>query len=294
MINQIGDWIDQQRPGGYIHGASRLGKSRCIQWFLMQVLVEKFGSLLPLIIWNRRAESQSSESFFWHQLLMASNFEFLDPLKPLRKSEAIFLCKNRFISIAKNANRNYVILLIDEAQDLTLREWKWLVGLQNALDYEGFLLSVFSVGTHQLGYQHEYLASTGNAHVAARFMAAHARFHGIQTVGELEYVLNGYDEDSEWPAGSGISFLKYFSPRDFDADRRLANRAGLFWKALLELSPKKRNEFPMQHIARTIEAALFRLANGGNWDEVMSYESLLESISRTNFSDHMRIIASAN
>lgn len=201
MIAQIGDWIDQQRPGGYIYGASRLGKSRGIQWHLNDVLEERFQLVLPLVVWCRRPDSQASETGFWHQLLVASHFEFIDPVKPFKKAEAIFLCIQRFIAIAKSAKRNYVVLLIDEAQDLTLREWKWLVGLQNQLDYEGYLLSVFSIGSHQLGYKHEYLASTGNAHVAARFMAAHAKFHGLRSVGEVEYVLNGYDIDSEWPHG---------------------------------------------------------------------------------------------
>lgn len=294
MIDQIGDWIDQQRPGGYIHGASRLGKTRGVKWHLTDVLEQRFNTVLPLVVWNRRPDSQTSETGFWHQLLLASRFEFVDPAKPPKKTEAIFLCRQRFIAIAKNAQRNYVVLLIDEAQDLTFREWKWLVGLQNQLDYDGYLLSVFSVGSHQLGYRHEYMASTGNAHVAARFMAAHTRFHGLRSLSEVTYVLNGYDVDSEWPVGSGISFLQYFSPKDFTSGRRLADCAELLWKALLELSPsstRKNLEFPMQHVAKTVEAALFRLARGEEWDDVIAYESWLDGLAKTNFSDHMRIIS---
>jgi hypothetical protein len=211
MIGQIGEWIDQQCPGGYIHGASRLGKSRCVQWYVANELQERFKAVVPLVVWNRRPDSQTGEAGFWHQLLLASRFEFANPAKPPKKAEAIHLCRQRFIAIANNAHLNYIVLLIDEAQDLTFREWKWLVGLQNELDYEGYLLSVFSVGSHQLNYRHEYMAITGNAHVAARFMAAHARFHGLRSPEEIGYVLNGYDIDSEWPPGSGIPYLEYFA-----------------------------------------------------------------------------------
>jgi len=297
MIKQIGDWIDQQRPGGYIYGASRLGKSRGVKWHLNDVLEERFKVVLPLVVWNRRPDSQVSEAGFWHQLLLASHFEFVDPAKPPKKAEAIFMCKQRFIAIAKSAQRNYVVLLIDEAQDLSFREWKWLVGLQNQLDYEGYLLSVFSVGSHQLGYRHEYMASTGNAHVAARFMAAHARFHGLRSAMEIQYALNGYDVDSEWPLGSGVSFLQYFSPGDFVRGRRLSDSAQSLWKALVELSPnsaRKHLEFPMQHVAKTVESMLFRLAKGENWDDVTSYDSWLNGLFKTNFSDHMRIISTAS
>lgn len=294
MIEQIGEWIDQQRPGGYIYGASRLGKSRCVQWYLAQALEERFNAVLPLVVWNRRPDSQTSEAGFWHQLLLASRFEFASPAKPLKKAESIHLCKQRFIAMANNAKRNYVVLLIDEAQDLSFREWKWLVGLQNELDYEGYLLSVFSIGSHQLSYRHEYMAITGNAHVAARFMAAHARFHGLRSTEEIAFVMNGYDVDSEWPPGSGVSFLDYFAPEDFAAGRRLVESAAHLWKALVELSPStagQHREFPMQHVAKTTEAILFQLANGDDWDEVTCYENWLRELAKTSVSDHMRIIS---
>ncbi|AOJ04604.1 hypothetical protein WS70_22640 [Burkholderia mayonis] len=297
MISQIGDWIDQQRPGGYIYGASRLGKSRCVQWYVETVLEERFQAAIPLVVWNRRPDSHTSEAAFWNEIMLASRFEFATPSKAMRKSEAVHQCMQRFISIANNAFRNFVVLLIDEAQDLTFREWKWLVGLQNALDYEGYLLSVFSVGSHQMSYRHEYMATTGNAHVAARFMAAHARFHGLRSASEIEYVLNGYDNDSEWPKGSGITFLEYFAPSDFKAGRRLAECAGLLWKALIELTPtasRKYLEFPMQHVALVIESVLYTLSHGTDWEIATSYESWLRELGKVNLSDHMRIISTGS
>lgn len=294
MINLIGDWIDQQRSGGFIFGASRLGKTKCIQWHLMEVLKGRFNAVIPLVVWNHKFDSHLSEAGFWQQILLASQFEFIEPAKPIRRLEGAFLCKQRFISIANNALRNYVILLIDEAQDLTLREWKWLVSLQNDLDYAGYLLSVISVGTHQLAYKYEFMASTGNAHVAARFMATHDRFHGIRSEYELQYVLNGYDIDSEWPHGSNKSFLAYFAPNDFLAGRRLSSSSSDLWRALIELTPptaKKYTEFPMQHIVRATELALFRLAQGEEWEVVTAYDSWLNGLAKSDFSDHMRIIS---
>jgi hypothetical protein len=297
MIEHIREWIDQQRPGGYIYGASRLGKSRCVQWHVGAVLAEYFKAVVPLIVWSRRADSQTSEAGFWHQILLASPFEFAHPSRAPRKAEAWHACKQRFIAIANNARRNHIILLIDEAQDLTFREWKWLVGTQNEMDYEGYLLSVISVGSHQLSYRYDYMAITGNAHISARFMAAHARFHGLRSSGEIRYVLNGYDVDSEWPQGSGISYLSYFSPADFSAGRRLADCTDRLWNALVNLSPdsvRRRFEFPMQHIATATEAILFQLARGEDWDHVTSYENWLRELAKSNFSDHMRIIATGN
>lgn len=76
---------------------------------------------MPLVVWNRRPDSQTSEAGFWHQLLLASHFEFAHPTKPPKKAEGIYLCKQRYIALANNAKNNYVMLIIDEAQDITFR-----------------------------------------------------------------------------------------------------------------------------------------------------------------------------
>src|SRR4030067_724650 len=91
----------------------------------------------------------------------------------------------------------------------------WLLGLQNDLDNEGYRLSVFSIGSHHIHYQPNYLARTGNAHIVARFFPVDARFYGIRSVSELAYALNGYDLDSDWPPGTNTSYLKYFAPSEF-------------------------------------------------------------------------------
>jgi hypothetical protein len=292
MALTIGDWIDQMRPGGYVHSASRMGKTRGVTWHLEAILNERFQCALPLVIWSREDESVR-EGSFWHKLLIASGFELVDPAKPLRITEAKYLFKMRLIALAKRADRNFVILLIDEAQDVSFKEWKWLVGLQNSLDLLGYHLCVISVGTQQMGYRHEFMAVSGNAHVASRFFAVHARFHGVQTVEELEYVLNGYDLESEWPAGSGRSYLQYFAPDDFANGARLKSASAIFWSALTELVPdklKRKPEFPMQHICDAIENALFKLASGQKWSEVMGFASWVDALSKSGFSHHMRII----
>jgi hypothetical protein len=296
MIAKIGDWIDQRQSGGYIYGASRFGKSRGVKWHVRSVLQERFGSVIPLVIWKRRSDMHTSESAFWHELLLTSHFHFEKTDKIPRKNHGFYLIAQRLMAIAQAAGHNYVVLLIDEAQEVSFREWKWLVGLQNQLDWDGFRLSVFSVGTHQMGYQHELMAISGNAHVAARFMAAHSRFHGLRSEAEVAYVLDGYDIGSEWPAGSGVSFLQYFAPTDYAAGRRLAECAGIFWKSMVELTPsqgKRAPEFPMQHLAHSVERILDRLAKDEAWDEVMEYKSLLSIFADTGFSSHMRIVNTA-
>lgn len=297
MIETIGDWIDRRVTGGYIYGPSRFGKSRAVKFFVRSVLEERFQGRLPLVVWIRH-DSQMSEREFWNLLLIASEFHFAKHGVLSPKLKAHFLFKERLITLANDANQNYIILLIDEAHEVRLNEWKWLLGLQNELDNEGFLLSVFSIGSHQLGYQPDFLARIGDAHLVARFFAVDAPFHGISDPEELRFVLKGYDEDSDWPPGSNTSFLCYFSPENFDKNKRISDHSVEMWAAFHELLPpgikasakEKIVELPMLHVALLVERILNLLSKGKDWDDVMGRDSLLKIIASTGFSDYMRVI----
>jgi AAA domain len=297
MINTIGDWIDQGISGGHIYGLSRFGKSRAVKWYLKRILEERFKRTLPLVSWIRR-ESSKSEGEFWSDLLSAAKYEFYDPLKQKNKITAKFLFEQQLLTIARATRDNYVLLSIDEAHEMTLKEWKWLLGLQNTLDDQDIRFCVISIGSYGLQYQPDYLARTGNPHIAARFFACDTRFRGITSAMELGYVLNGYDVDSEWPNKSGVSYLQYFAAEDFTEGRRLQDCTENIWSAFVDLLPPNlktkvgnKIELPMQHISRTIEQALRRFGEGEDWDTVTEYKSWLKMIAKTGFTDYMRLIS---
>ena len=301
LIETIGEWINRMESGGYIYGPSRFGKSRGVKWYVRTALEERFKNAVPLVIWVRRADMNASESDFWRDLLLASNFHFDKSNSRKPRAELRELFRSRMIALARAAQSNYVVLLIDEAQDMTMREWQWLLGLQNVLDYDGFRLSVFSIGTQQIGYQHDYLAKSGNSHIAARFFVLHSRFHGLRDVDELGFVLEGYDRESEWPNGSGKSYLNYYAPWHFSANRRLSQCSAELWQALADLLPdevKRRFghkggeiEIPMKHVALATEEVLWRLADGKDWDEATCYESWCEAVAGTGYNGHMQAIS---
>lgn len=298
MITCIGDWIDMRLTGGYIYGPSRFGKSRGIKWHVRAVLEERFQSALPMVVWVR-PPTLKSESDFWNSLLKSTGFHFEATLKPKKRAEARNLFIQQLITLARLSRQNYCMIIIDEAQDVSLNEWQWLLGIQNHLDYEGIRLSIFSIGSHQIDYKPNYLARTGNAHIAARFFPVDAKFHGIRSKEELEYVLNGYDEDSEWPEESGISFLRYFAPDSYSEGRRLVSLTQELWKAFETLLPKGKPfhgklwnfEVPMIHIALVVETLLRKLASGSSWDDIVNPPCILNIIGKTGYTDHIANIS---
>ncbi|PIF78812.1 hypothetical protein CLU95_6011 [Variovorax sp. 54] len=185
-------------------------------------------------------------------------------------------------------------LLIDESQALTLREWNWLLGLQNTLDRENYRFSVYTVSSHQMGYQYELMAHSDHPHVAARFMVAHAPFSGLTSEVEIKFVLEGYDFASEWPKHSRASYLAHFAPDAHARGKRLASCASTVWQVMNALLPEDYGgeaNFPMQHLALSVEKVLMNLAHGEDWDDATGEEAWLEAFAETQFTDHMRLIS---
>jgi len=292
MAQTIGDWIDQRQPGGYIYGPSRFGKSNGVKWHVKAILEDRFGKKIPLHVWSRPYDSQTSEGEFWQSLGLAFGHRYAKSRATRgdrRRSLQEFL-----IASADGCGSNYVVVVLDEAQDMTFREWKWMLTLQNALDTDGYRLSVFSVGSHQMGYTYELLGRTDQAHVAARFMVAHWPFPGICSPEEVEYALKGFDELSEWPEGSGTSYLAHWAPNAFAQGARFAHSRDTVWRVFAALLPPHYEgdaSFPMQHLVRAVEELLIRAARGESWEDVTSETSWLEAIAQTHFTDHMRLIS---
>ena len=296
MISVIGNWIEQRLSGGYLFGPSRFGKTRSVRDYLIIELSQRFGQDVPLVLWSRK-DSLMGEGEFWNEILKASKYELYDIKKPKTKIVARNLVEERFKTIADFAQSNYVILLIDEAQEITLKEWKWLLGLQNNLDINGYKLSVFSIASHNINYKPNYLARTGNPHITARFFTGNYRFKGITDIKELIFILQSYEEDSEWPDGSGTTYLEYFAPRGYKKGKRLFNYADLIWEAFQKEYPQnlyKKNKFeiPMQHIAALIERTLKDFVNDDeDWEKLESLEYWLNSIKTTGFESHILMIS---
>lgn len=292
MAEKLGDWIDQKQPGGYIYGPSRFGKSRGIKWHVRSILEERFGKNIPLHFWTRPPESHVSESEFWQALLIAAGHRYAKARAT--RADRRHMLQEFLISSAKISGGNYVVLLTDEAQAMTVREWNWLLGLHNALDWAGYRLSVFCVASHQMDYQYQLLARADYAHVAARFLVAHWRFPGLASEEELEFVLQGYDTVSEWPRESGTSYLAHFAPTAFARGERLASCASTLWRVLDALLPPNyagEQSFPMLHVAGAVEKTLFKLAQGMDWDDATCESAWLEVLAETHFTDHMRLVS---
>ena len=293
LVNNIADWIDQQETGAYIYGPSRFGKTTAIQNYLRDMLIERFGRSVPLVIWNRPYfGGRLSEGRFWRDILRALNCKLADQqgkLTDVYRDQVL----SSLMAEAIQAHVQYVVLVIDEGQAISDEELQWLLGLQNELTLRcGIRLTVILVGAHQIGYVFSSLAMTSNRHLAARFLSAYAPFNGLRSAQEIEFALAGYDEDSEWPPSSGTTYTSYFAPEAYARGFRLSDSADLLWQSMIALLPSEVSsvrEFPMKHVALSAERALKDIALGVSPDEAVSRQAWIDRLDSLRFSRLMSI-----
>jgi hypothetical protein len=275
MAERIGSWLDDQIDGATIFGPSRFGKSSAVDHWLQRLLSERHGGYVPLVIWSHTdsGAAQGTGRFYAHLLQVSGHRLAQARRTPLERQTMLV---ERWIELAAQGGGRFLVLVIDEAQGMSQREWLWLVELHSLLEKERIRLCVFSVASLQFFDEPFAMALAGGAHVAARFMLAVAPFHGVRNVEELAYVMRGYDEGSEWPPGSGSSFTAGLAPRPWGGGFRMEKQADALMQAMLDVLPPRYAgpvDFPMKTVAQACRHTLLRLAGGADVDEVTSSQA---------------------
>lgn len=295
MVNCFAGWLDDQVDGATIYGPSRFGKSSAIDNWLQQLLSERHGGYVPMVVWSH-IDSGGAQSVgrFYANLLDASQHPLAKAFRsPLDRQHMLI---ERWISMAAQGGGRFLVLVIDEAQSMTQREWIWLVELHSTLEKQRIRLCVFSVASLQFFDEPIGMALSGGAHVAARFMLTSQAFHGMRSVEELAYVMNGYDEGTSWPIGSGISFTAGLAPQAWTDGFRMENQAAALMDAMISVLGSNYGgpqEFPMKTVAHASRHVLLRIAGGANWQDVTSPASWHAIVAESGHKSLMAIVSAS-
>jgi hypothetical protein len=290
MVDQLASWIDNQVEGATIYGPSRFGKSSAVDHWVQTLLSQRYRNTVPMVVWSHTdAGGANSVGRFYACLLHASKHPLaMAARSPLSRQHMLM---ERWHSLAVRGGGRFLVLIIDEAQGMTQREWLWLVELHSLLEKERLRVCVFAVASLQFFDEPIALAMIGGAHVAARFMLASERFHGIEGLDELACVMAGYDQATEWPPRSGISFTQGITPAAWAEGFRMEDQAGKLHEALIQGLPPNYPgppELPMKTIVHCCRHLLLRIAGGADWRDVSSARSLQHIVAE---SGHGQLLA---
>ena len=290
MVDQLASWIDNQARGRH-HLRSftlrQIKRRRPLGADVAEPAVQEHradGRLEP----HRRRRGQ-----FGRPVLRVPAARQQAPLATATRSPLSrqHMLMERWHSLAVQGGGRFLVLIIDEAQGMTQREWMWLVELHSLLGKERLRVCVFAVASLQFFDEPIALAMIGGAHVAARFMLASERFHGIEGLDELACVMAGYDQATEWPPHSGQSFTQGVAPAAWAEGLRMEDQAEKLHEALVQGLPPNYPgppEFPMKTIAHCCRHVLLRIAGGADWRDVTSVKSLQHIVAE---SGHGQLLA---
>lgn len=287
----IKTWIENRITGGYVWGTPRLGKSRAVRYWLGELIAAE-PDPPAFFRTSYRAQGQLTERGFFEEMLAGLGHELTNGRAAVLLERLLHL----FRIAADDANGNHVVLVIDEAQNMTDAGWRYLCTVQNRLDDVGVRLTVVSVGSHELAYQHGAMVVAQDVHLTSRFMVHAVRFEGVQGVEELEFVLRAYDEGTEWPAVSGLSYTAYFFPAAYLSGFRLSSYAEALWRVYRRQAGdgwERDLEVAMEHVAHAVEHVFrwaLREGRSAELHVVLEQQLLEEAVSQTGFSAYMRTI----
>jgi hypothetical protein len=120
------------------------------------------------------------------------------------------------------------------------------------------------------------------------------RFDGVVDYADIDRMLRSLDDGSEYPAGSGLSYTRYFVPLAFEAGWRMQKQAKRVWSTLTAICEReglpKINELPIQAISALIRALLRDLAESDASHLELTEAMVEEAVYRVAFlqiQDHL-------
>lgn len=248
-------WIDIRLPGAIVYGDPRLGKTWAIKYLKFR-LPDNFPKI-PILVMQCKERRIPNESTFYEEFLYIAGHSLTSKGKIVDKQ----LRLNHFLhEMAVSSGHNRIVVFIDDAQRLQEIQYKWLMDIHNSLDSKDIDMVTILVGQAEIMNQKTVFQQGKKMQIIGRFMLNDFSFKGLRNKKEIAKCLKGYDEESEYPLGSGWSFTRYFFPAAFDRGWRLCNIAEDIWRVIEEIQNEygmsRKREIPMQYFCRAIEQIL--------------------------------------
>lgn len=252
LCKHVVSWVRRRLPGGIVYAPPRHGKTSALEVIRCELREQfKQTTVINLPAWNYDVPSEKK---LFQDLLEAS--EHANPFKG-DPSDLRRRLINWWIQLGQASEFNLLVLLIDEAQCLHEKHYKWLIGVHNALKQHGLHLIVILMGQSELLSVRAGYILTKKKQIVGRFMVHEVEFTGLKSVEDLEHCLQFYDGDARFPTDSDWTFTRYYRTAWFDGGGRLKQLAKIFAQQFRECQSLGKGiidrEIPMQYFCRTVE-----------------------------------------
>ncbi|MCL4416611.1 AAA family ATPase [Desulforamulus aeronauticus] len=252
VIQNISACIDKKDTGAIIYGRPRLGKTFALR-ALKVYLQDGYGDI-PIFTINQTWQQYAREKRFYEDLLASSGHDLISKGNSDEKRRRLI---NHLSNEIDKSQKGMMVLFIDEAQHLLEPHYYWLMDIYNALESKGYYVFYLLVGQKELRHRRSTFIEQERQQIVGRFMVREYAFSGIRTEEDIKELLEGYDELTEYPEGSNISFTNYFFPEAFSTGHRISTFSekmfNIFTNKRIEVKLSGKPEIPMKYLTSTIE-----------------------------------------
>jgi hypothetical protein len=241
-----------REPGCCFTAKSGAGKSYALT--MMESLLRKEFPEIAIfrhVILNQQVPS--IRAFFKHFLKTVHHDERRGETADLRERVV-----NRLIDEGRLSGFDLVVLLIDEAQEMALQDFKFLKDIGNELDKEGVQLVVIMMGEDpEFGDVIVKLRDQGRLDLVSRFTMRRRTFRGLSTLKDFQALLETIDK-AVFPESGACAWPEFFIPKAWAAGLRLSNQAALLLDALITAAGANSTKegFPARQLFLAIRSLL--------------------------------------
>ena len=284
----ISNWIKMRIPGAIIYGKQRMGKTKLIN-YAQHILNSNPENVIPNyhIKWTNHS---SKENTFFELMLDAVNHSIPFEGRPIEKRRRL---SNYLLSVVEKSNQNKIIFFIDDAHRLKKQDYEWLMDIYNDLESFGISLISFLVAQEEILYILQDLKRKKAMQIIGRFMTDDYRFTGFIEQKDFEDLLDEYDQYTEFPVNSNITFTQHYFKEQYAKGFRLKNYLPQFFIAMNHIQSNhgivEFKEIPAMYVIRTIENILIDYGNFGEKVSEITVQHWITAIENSGY-----ITANAN
>jgi hypothetical protein len=288
---EILDQFDDASAGDLsmtIHGPYRSGKTT-----LMKYLIRHFAETSGMVVFHcfQASGSEVRKSSALGMPRLARELRTSRSNTPLRAGSEVEALIRVIQTEAERLGTNRILLLIDEAQYLSLEQ---LIGLkallETLIDLELIPFVVLFAQPEVMALRKRLLAANQGNLVDRFFLNMH-RLRG-HTRDEIDGVLRQFDE-RRWPEEGGMTYTQFFMPLAWGQGLRLAAHAPKFRRAFTNVCvefKRDADDIPIKYIIHAASRFLRRgeqvLARGADLQELIEdcvrRSGILESFAQGN------------
>lgn len=213
----------RRRSGGLVFwGMFRAGKSKMIEYLMREAQIRY--PKLPCSLMAAEGRNLISEKEFFAEMCRAIGISSEGTAGECKRRSI-----ERLVKQGMNNDKHLYVLFVDEPQKWTDIQLTWLCEVYDKLEFCNVRLVTVLVGQRELvTFRRQYI-QRGDGVIITRLMNTAIEFCGLQSLGEVAYVLEGYDTlvdtDQNWP------FTRFFFPQAYASGFRMEQCAEVVWQA---------------------------------------------------------------